>query len=435
MRNNRIINPDKLAELIRDRNHALLDVRPIAAYNGWTLRRESRGGHITGAKSFPKEWADNETWPNLLKSKGITPERPVILYGYSEYDTTSMAEKFNGAGFKNIFTFDRFVEWSENGDLPMTHLPRYRQLVYPEWIRTLITGGQPPEYEGTDYVICHASFRYREDYESGHIPGAIHLDTESLESPRTWNRRSPDELRHSLQGLGISHDTTVILYGRFAHPNNEDDYPGRMAGHLAAMRCAQILLYAGVRDVRVLNGGMVAWNTAGYETSTEEGEIRSVIDFGGNIPEHPELIIDTPEAKRLLSSDDGALVSIRSWDEFIGNVSGYNYIDKVGRIPGAIFGNCGSDAYHMENYRNCDHTMREYHEVAAIWAASGIVSEKQVAFYCGTGWRASEAFLHAYLMAWPRISVYDGGWLEWSNDTGNPVATGIPEQQSPIRGS
>ncbi|MEJ2247847.1 MAG: rhodanese-like domain-containing protein, partial [Acidobacteriota bacterium] len=48
-------------------------------------------------------------------------------------------------------------------------------------------------------------------------------------------------------------------------------------------------------------------------------------------------------------------------------------------------------------------------------------------FYCGTGWRASEAFFYAYLMGWERISVYDGGWFEWSLDARNPVETGIPE--------
>jgi thiosulfate/3-mercaptopyruvate sulfurtransferase len=190
-------------------------------------------------------------------------------------------------------------------------------------------------------------------------------------------------------------------------------------------------MYAGVKDVRVLNGGMAAWNAAGCEVSTEEGEIRPVSDFGREIPERPELFVDTPEARELLAAEDGELVSIRSWEEFIGQVSGYNYIEKAGRIPGAIFGNCGSDAYHMENYRHFDHTMREYREIAAVWAASGVVPSKHVAFYCGTGWRASEAFFHAYVMGWPRISVYDGGWLEWSNDPDNPVEKGVPREQSP----
>jgi len=30
-------------------------------------------------------------------------------------------------------------------------------------------------------------------------------------------------------------------------------------------------------------------------------------------------------------------------------------------------------------------------------------------------------------MGWPRVSVYDGGWFEWSNDPENPFETGVPE--------
>ena len=92
------------------------------------------------------------------------------------------------------------------------------------------------------------------------------------------------------------------------------------------------------------------------------------------------------------------------------------------------FGNCGSDAYHMENYRNLDHTTREYHEIEAMWRESGITPDKDVAFYCGTGWRASEAFFNAHLMGWERIAVFDGGWYEWSNDPNNPVKTGVPAE-------
>jgi 3-mercaptopyruvate sulfurtransferase SseA len=80
----------------------------------------------------------------------------------------------------------------------------------------------------------------------------------------------------------------------------------------------------------------------------------------------------------------------------------------------------------MENYRNLDHTCKEYHEVEKEWKKSGIVPSKHNAFYCGTGWRGSEAWLNAYLMDWPRVSVFDGGWFEWSNDPSNPIERGIP---------
>ncbi|MCK4881227.1 MAG: hypothetical protein KAS82_11215, partial [Bacteroidales bacterium] len=91
-------------------------------------------------------------------------------------------------------------------------------------------------------------------------------------------------------------------------------------------------------------------------------------------------------------------------------------------------------AYHMENYRNLDHTTREFHEIEEIWREVGVVPEKHIAFYCGTGWRGSEAWLNAWLMGWPRVSVFDGGWFEWSNDPLNPTETGIPEQVYNVEG-
>ncbi|MBD3402363.1 thiosulfate sulfurtransferase [candidate division GN15 bacterium] len=405
----------------------LLDVRSIDAYNGWPMRGEKRGGHLNGATAFPISWTDYADWRDVLDAKPISPRRSVAVVGYDDDAPRLLASYLTDLGYRDVAVYPHFSEWSENPALPLLRLPRYRKLIPPEWLRDLINGRAWPGETIDKYVICHASYGLRDDYEEGHIPGAVYIDTMSLESYETWNRRSPEEIEQALCELGINHDTTVILYGRFNFPNSNDPYPGQSAGHLAAIRCAAIMLYAGVKDVRVVNGGLKSWIDAGFELTTEESELRRIASFGAPIPAQPEYMIDTPDAKELLAADDGVLVSIRSWEEFIGKVSGYNYVDRAGRIPGAVFGNCGSDAYHMENYRNIDHTMREYHEIADIWARDGIVPDKHVAFYCGTGWRASEAFLNAYLMAWPRISVYDGGWFEWSNDLNNPVETGLPD--------
>jgi thiosulfate/3-mercaptopyruvate sulfurtransferase len=109
-------------------------------------------------------------------------------------------------------------------------------------------------------------------------------------------------------------------------------------------------------------------------------------------------------------------VSVRTWREHIGNVSGYNYIGPAGRIKGDVWGNCGTDAYHMQHYRNVDNTTRAYPEIAANWEAAGVTPDKWVAFYCGTGWRASESWFYAYLLGWERIAVYDGGWRGRESD-------------------
>lgn len=424
------LSTQELTQHIDNLNTVLIDVRPIAAYNGWTLKGEERGGHIPGARSIPLQWTDYMDWIEVLEEKNITEDRSVIVYGYSPKESDKMAVKLRELGYQDVATYTGFVdEWSKNTELPLNKLPRYQHLVYPDWIKQLINGDTPPHYENDHYVICHAHYDHIEDYNRGHIPGAIPVDTNSLESTETWNRRPPEELRKTLEKLGIRHDTTVVIYGRFSSPVYEEEkFPGKSAGHLGALRCAAIMLYAGVNDIRILNGGITSWETQDFPLSTEASKPTPIDDFGADIPVHPEYMIDTPEAKQLLAADDGALVSIRSWEEFIGNRSGYHYIEKKGRIPGAVFGNCGSDAYHMENYRNFDHTMREYPEIQQTWEEGGITPDQHIAFYCGTGWRGSEAFINAWLMDWPHISVYDGGWYEWCNDPRNSIETGVPEK-------
>ncbi len=430
----RRLSTEQMREMLNIPGVRLVDIRPADAYNGWRLDGEKRGGHVRGAKSLPFKWFRYLDWLEIVRNKELEPEHRLVLYGGSGEELERAAARFLRAGYESILIYERFHdEWCGDEALPLERLPRYRHLVPARWLDGLLRTGAADEYDNDSFVLCHAHYRNRDAYDEGHIPGAIQLDTNWLESPETWNRRSPHELKEAFERLGIRHDTTVVLYGRFSHPDNDDPYPGSSAGHLGAIRCAFIMLYAGVEDVRVLNGGLQSWLDEGYETVTTETYPSPAGDFGTSIPARPGLAVDLPEAKDILASGDGNLVSIRSWSEYIGKVSGYNYIEKRGRIPGSVFGNCGSDAYHMENYRNLDHTMREYHEIESLWVQAGITSDKHNAFYCGTGWRGSEAFFAAWLMGWPRVSVFDGGWFEWSNDDDNPRAMGDPDDAVMIR--
>lgn len=409
----------------------IIDVRSADAYNGWKEKKESRGGHIKGARSLPGKWTKYMDWIETVRHKEILPEDELILYGYTPEESEQVASHFQKAGYKNISLYNGFLkEWTLDTKLPMERLPGYRHLVSAEWVSKLISDENPPEYENDKYVVVHSHYRNRDAYLTGHIPGAIDMNTNSLESPETWNRRSPAELKKALEEHGITADTTVVLYGKFMFPDNDDDFPGSAAGDIGAIRNAFIMMYAGVKDVRVLNGGFQSWEDAGYEVSTEEVQKEPVVEFGAVIPVKPELAVDVSEAKQILASNDAELVSVRSYSEYIGEVSGYNYIEAKGRIPGSIFADCGSDAYHMENYRNVDHTVREYHETAENWIKNGITPNKHLAFYCGTGWRGSEAWFNAWLMGWPKVSVFDGGWFEWSNDPTNPRETGVPEDRT-----
>jgi thiosulfate/3-mercaptopyruvate sulfurtransferase len=425
------ITADELEARLADSAPAVLDVRPLAGYNGWRLRAEARGGHVPGAAAFPAEWTrrvEPAEIERILRSKGIVPTREVVLYGEAA-DVASVAVVLAELGHSALRVLEGgLAAWTADPGRPVERLPRFQSLVHTDWLAQLLAGGRPEASPAGRYLVFHVNFGVPEEYAEGHIPGAAYLDTNWLEDPADWNRRDPDELDETLRRLGISRDTTVILYGRDTVGDANEKWPGRRAGQIAATRAASILRYAGVDDVRLLDGGYDWWVKGGHEVALEPVEPVAIESFGAAIPQRPELIVDIDDAKRILADRDGAaLVSVRTWKEHIGRVSGYNYIVPAGRIAGDVWGNCGSDAYHMQHYRNVDNTMRPYPEIAANWAEAGITPEKWVAFYCGTGWRASETWFYAWLMGWDRIAVYDGGWFEWSADPeNNPIEVGEP---------
>jgi thiosulfate/3-mercaptopyruvate sulfurtransferase len=432
------VSTAELSRRLGEPGLGVVDLRPLPEYNGWRGKGAARGGHVPGAVAFPAEWLarlDDAELRSLLRSKGISSSDEVIVYG--DPDGVSLfRSRIAEHTAVPVRTYDAgWTEWSADAGLPVERLARHEQLVHPRWLQELLEGGRPEAAPEGRFLLFHVNFGVPEEYADSHLPGALYLDTNQLESPRDWNRRSPEDLDAALRALGITHDTTVILYGRDTEGHANEKWPGRRAGQIAATRAALILSYAGVEDVRLLDGGYDAWVQAGHPLEIVPHVAHSVPSFGADIPARPDLIVDLDEARHILADHEGAaLVSVRTWNEHIGKVSGYNYIGPAGRIAGDVWGNCGSDAYHMQHYRNLDNTMRPYPEIAANWAEAAITPEKWVAFYCGTGWRASETWFYAYLMGWPRIAVYDGGWFEWSRNPGeNPIEVGEPEPVTSAR--
>ncbi|WIF95405.1 rhodanese-like domain-containing protein [Caminicella sporogenes] len=415
------INVKELSERLGEKGLVIVDIRSIAEYNGWKLNGEKRGGHIKGAVDFPFSWIFNDEGKrinddelkNLLKSKGITSDKTILLYDTKGEKVSEMVEILRELGYKKVLYLEGgLLAWALDESLPMDRLANYEKLVYAGWINDLINGKKSETYRGKRYKIFEVSWGKPKDYNKGHIPGAIHLDTNEIEKEPLWNKVSDEDIEKMLLRNGITYDTTVILYG---------------ADNMAAARAASIMMYAGVKDVRLLDGGFKAWLDAGFEIETKTNKPTPVKEFGVKVPAKPEYIIDIQKVKSILADKNAVLVSVRSWEEYIGKTKGYSYIKPKGHIAGAVWGHAGSDPYHMEDYRNIDNTMRNFHEIAKNWEEWGITPDKKVVFYCGTGWRASEAFFAAYLMGWKDIAVYDGGWYEWSMDKSNPIEVGEPK--------
>jgi len=290
--------------------------------------------------------------------------------------------------------------------------------VTPQWVKSVIDGNQP---ESKNYVILEASWgTYKDspDYKKGHIPGALHVDIASVESEPYWNLSDPKVVEKGMLDLGITKDKTVILYG--------SDVSG-------TARVAYAYLWAGVENVKIINGSLAAWEKAGYETDTKVEEAVAATDFGTTVPAHPEYWMSLEDAKDKLKNDPNfRLVSIRSEAEFKGETSGYNYIDRAGEPKGAVWGRGGSDPYHMEDYTNEDGTYITSKEMEELWKDLGFSKKNELSFYCGTGWRATIPWLIAYDAGWEGMTVYDGGWYQWQMNDDLPVQVGDPNSDDVV---
>jgi 3-mercaptopyruvate sulfurtransferase SseA len=287
-------------------------------------------------------------------------------------------------------------------------LPRWQQLVTPAWVAGLVAGAPLVAAPAGQWRLFEIGFGVAEAFALGHIPAAGYIDTAQLEEGPLWNKVDDAALLALLLGHGIRHDVTVVLYGR---------------NPLAAARAAHLMLYAGVADVRLLDGGYDAWKRSSLPVAQGAPQrFEAAARFGAHFPAHPEYLLDMQQARGVLARTDGALVSTRTWNEFIGKTSGYSYIEARGDIAGARWGRSGADDdVNSMTELHDDGRMKPAAAICVIWHAAGLRRGQHTVFYCGTGWRASLAFFYAWLMDWERIGVYDGGWCEWSRHAGNPV--------------
>lgn len=409
----------ELQDKLTDDSWVVVDTRINDAFNGWKLDNVERGGHIKGAVDFSANWltvdADDKekTLDKALETKGIEKDKNIVLYDANGKDAKSVANYLSEKGYKNLYTYN-IADWAKDESLPMESYENYEMLVPATIVNDILEGKKPETFENSNNIkIVEASWgEESEAYSKGHVPTSVHINTDTIEPPPQWMLASNEELAKFANDYGFTKDDTVIVTG-----------PDVMASY----RVAVVLRYIGIDDVRVLNGGNNAWTSAGYELETKSNKPVAGNNFGATIPANPDLIDTQAELKEMLKDSNNVLVDNRSWDEYIGKISGYSYHDKKGRIPGAVYGYAGTSATTLEDYRNIDNTMRNADEIKALWKDAGIDANKHLIFMCGSGWRAAEVLTYANVMGFDNTSLYSDGWIGWSNNTSNPTETGEPK--------
>src|SRR4051794_6430343 len=159
----------------------------------------------------------------------------------------------------------------------------------------------------------------RDEFRAGHLPGAVYVDLDdelaAPAGPGVGRHPLPDvaDLQAAARSWGLRAGETVVAY---------DDN-----GNLAAARAWWLLRWAGLSDVRLLDGALPAWIAAGGELSTEDvrPEPSDLVLRGGGLPTLE--LQDVPNFP-------GVLLDARAAERFRGEVEPID--PKAGHIPGAV---------------------------------------------------------------------------------------------------
>jgi len=240
-------------------------------------------------------------------------------------------------------------------------------------------------------------------YLEGHLPGAVFvdLDAELSAPPGTGGRHplpAPEDLSAAARRWGINDGDLVVAYDA--------------AGSSAAARAWWLLRHAGFPNVRLLDGGLRAWQEAGGELAAgEETPAPGNADLAwGHMP-----VADMDSAGKLAA--EGVLLDARAPERFRGETEPID--PRAGHIPGAV--NVPAAGNLDERGRFADPAV-----LRSRFEAAGVDGIRETAAYCGSGVFAA-AEVAALQIAGFDAALYPGSWSEWSSTPGRPVATGAAD--------
>ncbi|MEM3551980.1 MAG: rhodanese-like domain-containing protein [Candidatus Bathyarchaeia archaeon] len=261
--------------------------------------------------------------------------------------------------------------------------------------------------------------RSQSDYALGHIEGAINVPEENwyvhpsgllMELPE-WN-----DLSALIGGSGIKKDSLVVVVGSTIGNLPPTFPPTALYNMAGTTRVAVTLLYAGVRNVAVLDGGYEKWVKEGKPTTTDIPSIKPVT-YDGKANEEMFVSIDYVKKR------PGKIVDARDPDVYFG-VTTELWTAYPGHIPTA---KCLPTPWLWNIILKEDGTVDyiTYKDVDTLEKmASGVIDKnknREVIIYCGVGGYASTLyFVLSEVLGYKNVKMYDGSAQEWTG-AGEPV--------------
>ena len=235
-----------------------------------------------------------------------------------------------------------------------------------------------------------------DEFEAGHIPGALQIDWPKLELLDTSEEAVAvwrDEVVAKINALALSPEDTVVIYD---------------GGTLFASRFWWILDYLGHPHKRILDGGFAAWRAASVEIETGPALLPAWTYY------EPPRVYHSRLASLALVADslddpDTLLIDVRTPREY-----------EAGHIPGAI-----NIPRTRNAVRSDSPNWKSAPLLRALYDEAGVTEKTLVIPYSEEGVRSATAYFAMRLLGHDRVALYTGSWREWSADPNRPRTVGL----------
>jgi len=240
--------------------------------------------------------------------------------------------------------------------------------------------------------------RSEETYTTAHIPGAAHVDVDTLSETRgevAGLLKPLETVLRMLGEAGIEPSRHVVIY-------SDSDSAGDFA---KATRLFWILEYVGYERVSILDGGFAKWKAEGRETAEGASTVKAV-EIPNVFPRDDKLAT-VDEVETAIEEQSAAIADLRSPDYYRGEKKS-DVVKEAGHIPTAK--NLPAEAFLSES----DGTVKSWEELQALVQEENVSSDGPVITYCNTGRSGSVGYFIMRRMGSESVSLYDGSMSEWT---------------------
>ncbi len=248
-------------------------------------------------------------------------------------------------------------------------------------------------------------------YDTGHLPGAVHIDWQrDLQDATIRDYIQPEGFAALCSKHGITPETTCIFYGD--------------KSNWWACYALWVFQLFGHDKVKVMDGGREKWIAEGRPLTREVPQAKPSAYPVPPVRRDAEIRAFYDDALAQ-SRSRKPLIDVRSPGEFKGLVTHMPEYPQEGVLRGGHIP--GAESIPWKAAVNDDATFRSAAELRKIYVEDlGLRPDDEIVAYCRIGERSSHTwFVLKYLLGFKTVRNYDGSWTEWGNRVGAPIERSV----------